>query len=255
MPNKGLIMSQKRVENLTPYNSGEKKGKQIAKMFNAIASRYDIMNRLISLGQDKRWRRKAISILKPQSPATILDIATGTGDMAIKMHSMLSTCKVTGCDISEGMLEVARKKVLDLGLASEIEFSLGDCISLPFEDNSFDAVTISFGIRNVEDIERGISEINRVLKPSGTLVILELSVPENSFYKFFYKIYTKLFIPTLGKIITGERRAYDYLRKSIAVVPQGKAMTNIMSKVGMTNCCYTYMTFGACAIYSAKKNI
>ncbi|MBO5721377.1 MAG: bifunctional demethylmenaquinone methyltransferase/2-methoxy-6-polyprenyl-1,4-benzoquinol methylase UbiE [Bacteroidales bacterium] len=246
-------MSQKRVEKVTPYNTGEKKGTQIAKMFNAIAFRYDIMNRLISLGQDKRWRRKAIEILTPQSPKTILDIATGTGDMAIKIHSMLSPCRVTGCDISEGMLDVAKKKVLNLALSHEIEFTIGDCISLPFDDNSFDAVTISFGIRNVEDIERGISEINRVLKPSGKLVILELSVPEKKFYKFFYNIYTKLFIPTLGKIITGERSAYDYLRKSIAVVPQGKAMTEIMDKVGMTDCSYNYMTFGACAIYSSSK--
>lgn len=246
-------MSQKSVERLTPYNSGENKGKQIAKMFNAIAFRYDIMNRLISLGQDKRWRRKAISILKPQMPKTILDIATGTGDMAIKLHSMLTPCKVTGCDISEGMMEVARKKVADLGLSEKINFTAGDCIALPFPDNSFDAVTISFGIRNVEDIEKGLSEINRVLTPNGKLVILELSVPENKFYKFFYNIYTKLFIPTLGKLITGERSAYDYLRKSIAVVPQGKAMLELMNKVGMTDSNYTYMTFGACAIYSAKK--
>jgi demethylmenaquinone methyltransferase/2-methoxy-6-polyprenyl-1,4-benzoquinol methylase len=246
-------MSQKSVERLTPYNSGENKGKQIAKMFNAIAFRYDIMNRLISLGQDKRWRRKAISILKPQMPKTILDIATGTGDMAIKLHSMLTPCKVTGCDISEGMMEVARKKVTDLGLSEKINFTAGDCIALPFPDNSFDAVTISFGIRNVEDIEKGLSEINRVLTPNGKLVILELSVPENKFYKFFYSIYTKLFIPTLGKLITGERSAYDYLRKSIAVVPQGKAMVELMNKVGMTDSNYTYMTFGACAIYSAKK--
>lgn len=246
-------MSQKSVERLTPYNSGENKGKQIAKMFNAIAFRYDIMNRLISLGQDKRWRRKAISILKPQMPKTILDIATGTGDMAIKLHSMLTPCKVTGCDISEGMMEVARKKVTDLGLSEKINFTAGDCIALPFPDNSFDAATISFGIRNVEDIEKGLSEINRVLTPNGKLVILELSVPENKFYKFFYNIYTKLFIPTLGKLITGERSAYDYLRKSIAVVPQGKAMVELMNKVGMTDSNYTYMTFGACAIYSAKK--
>lgn len=246
-------MSQKRVEKVTPYDSGEKKGTQIAKMFNAIASRYDIMNRLISLGQDNRWRRKAISILKSQSPSSILDIATGTGDMAVKIHSMLSPCRVTGCDISESMLGVAKKKIQNLGLENEIEFSLGDCISLPFEDNSFDAATISFGIRNVEDIERGISEINRVLKPGGTLVILELSVPEKSFYKFFYNIYTKLFIPVLGKIITGERSAYDYLRKSIAVVPQGKEMVDIMSKAGMTQGNYKYMTFGACAMYSARK--
>ncbi len=246
-------MSQKSVEKLTPYNSEENKGKQIAKMFNAIAFRYDVMNRLISLGQDKRWRRKAISILKPQIPKTILDIATGTGDMAIKLHSMLAPCKVTGCDISEGMMEVARKKVANLGLSDEICFTAGDCISLPFPDNSFDAVTISFGIRNVEDIEKGLSEINRVLTPNGKLVILELSVPENKFYKFFYNIYTKLFIPTLGKLITGERSAYDYLRKSIAVVPQGKVMVDIMEKVSMTDCNYTYMTFGACAIYTARK--
>ena len=246
-------MSQKSVEKLTPYNSGEKKGTQIAKMFNAIAFRYDIMNRLISLGQDKRWRRKAISILVPQTPKTVLDIATGTGDMAIKIHSILAPCRVTGCDISEGMMEVARKKVINLGLSEEITFSLGDCTSLPFPDNSFDAVTISFGIRNVEDIERGLSEINRVLTPGGNLVILELSVPENRFYKFFYTIYTKLVIPTLGKLITGERSAYDYLRKSIAVVPQGKSMVELMNKVGMVDCNYKYMTFGACAIYSAKK--
>ena len=151
-------------------------------------------------------------------------------------------------------MDVARKKVANLGLSKEITFTAGDCISLPFPDNSFDAVTISFGIRNVEDIERGLSEINRVLTPEGKLVILELSVPEKRFYKFFYTIYTKLIIPTLGKLITGERSAYDYLRKSIAVVPQGKAMTEIMEKVGMTDCNYTYMTFGACAIYSAKKH-
>lgn len=246
-------MTQKSVEQLTPYKSDEKKGKQIAKMFNAIAFRYDIMNRLISLGQDKRWRSRAISILKEESPRTILDIATGTGDMAIKIHSMLSPCSVTGCDISEGMLEVAKRKVSDAGIDKEITFCIGDCIALPFEDNSFDAATISFGIRNVEDIQKGIEEINRVLKPCGRLVILELSVPENSFYKFFYNIYTKLFIPTLGRIITGEKSAYSYLRESIKVVPQGNAMVEVMRRAGMVNGYHKYMTFGACAIYSATK--
>lgn len=242
-----------KVEKITPYNSTEKKGSQIARMFNAIAGRYDIMNRLISLGCDNSWRSKAISILKERNHSTVLDIATGTGDMALKIHKMLLPCKITGCDISEGMLAVAEKKVHQAGLDGEIDFKVGDCVSLPFEDDSFDAVTIAFGIRNVEDIQKGISEICRVLKPQGTLVILELSVPENRFYRFFYSIYTKFFIPLLGKIITGERSAYDYLRRSIQAVPQGEAMTSLLKSEGMVNCRYKYMTFGACAIYVGEQ--
>ncbi|MBP3353635.1 MAG: bifunctional demethylmenaquinone methyltransferase/2-methoxy-6-polyprenyl-1,4-benzoquinol methylase UbiE [Bacteroidales bacterium] len=246
-------MKSKNVEEVTPYESKERKGKQIAKMFNAIASRYDLMNRLISLGQDNSWREKAIAIIKENNASVILDIATGTGDMAINMYKAINNSNIVGCDISTGMLKVAEKKVTQQGLSEYITFKEGDCTTLPFEDNSFDAVSIAFGIRNVEDIKRGLSEIFRVLKPGGVAVILELSVPENRFYRFFYNIYTKLFIPTLGKIITGEKSAYEYLRRSIAAVPQGEEMLSLMRETKMITPQCKFMTFGACALYSAKK--
>ncbi len=246
-------MKSKNVEEVTPYESNERKGKQIAKMFNAIASRYDLMNRLISLGQDNSWREKAIAIIKENNASVILDIATGTGDMAINIHKAIKNCNIVGCDISTGMLNVAEKKVEQQELSEYITFKEGDCTTLPFEDNSFDAVSIAFGIRNVEDIKKGLSEIFRVLKPGGVAVILELSIPENRFYRFFYNIYTKLFIPTLGKIITGEKSAYEYLRRSIAAVPQGEEMLSLMRETNMITPFYKFMTFGACALYSAKK--
>ncbi|MEG1643342.1 MAG: bifunctional demethylmenaquinone methyltransferase/2-methoxy-6-polyprenyl-1,4-benzoquinol methylase UbiE [Bacteroidales bacterium] len=243
-------MGKKEVESIKPYNEMEGKGSQIKRMFDAIASKYDVMNRLISLGCDKRWRSSAIKELKRYPHENILDIATGTGDMAVMLYDMLDPVSVTGCDISEGMLKVAREKADEIGLSDKILFEVGDCTVLPFGDDVFDVATIAFGIRNFEDLSKGLSEIQRVLKPGGVLSIIELSVPKNRLCGLFYNIYTGVIIPALGRILAKDTSAYLYLGHSVKAVPQGVAMTVLMKDAGFENCKFRYMTFGVCAVYT-----
>lgn len=240
-------------ENILPYNSEEHKGVQVRRMFNAIAGKYDLLNHTLSFGFDKSWRRKGINFLRPFSPQYILDIATGTGDLAISMQKKLHPISIKGVDISEGMMDIARKKALKEGLQNQISFEYQDCTSLTITDNTFDAVTASFGVRNFEDIEKGLTEMYRVMKPGGHLMILELSTPEHFPMKQLYRIYSNMIIPNIGRIISKEKSAYDYLPASIKVVPQGKVMEDLLTKVGFKEAKARTLTFGICSLYTGTK--
>lgn len=240
-------------EQILPYNSEEHKATQVKRMFDSIAGTYDRLNHTLSFGIDKIWRRKGIAFLRPFSPASILDIATGTGDLAISMYRRLKANRIVGADISEGMMEVGRRKVDKAGLSEHISFEYQDCTALTFADNSFDAVTAAFGVRNFEDIEQGIAEMYRVLKPGGHLMILELSSPEHFPMKQLYSIYSKVVIPTIGRLLSKEHTAYSYLPASVKVVPQGKVMTDLLSRVGFDEARSRTFTFGICSLYTASK--
>lgn len=217
-------------ENIKPYNADEKKSVQVEKMFDNIAHVYDRLNHTLSLGIDKSWRRKAIAWLKPFHPQRIMDVATGTGDFAIQAYQDLLPEELIGTDISEGMMNVGKEKVQRNGLTGKIIFAKEDCTSLTFGAESFDAVTVAFGVRNFEDLDKGLSEICRVLTPNGKLVILELSYPEKFPMKQLYAIYSRIVIPTLGKLFSKDNSAYHYLPQSIKAFPQGEVMKNIIGK-------------------------
>jgi demethylmenaquinone methyltransferase/2-methoxy-6-polyprenyl-1,4-benzoquinol methylase len=222
-------------------------------MFDAIAEKYDPMNRLMSLGNDRSWRKKAILSLKESNPKKILDVATGTGDFAIAAYNLLSPEKITGIDISEGMLRIGQQKIEKLGLTDRITFQAGDSTRLDFEAQSFDAVTVAFGVRNFESLSKGLCEICRVLKTGGVAVILELSQPENAFWKFGYKLDTKLAIPVLARFISKDVRAYNYLPQSIEAFPQGKKMKELLLECGFSKVEVRTFTLGSCSFYRAVK--
>ena len=242
-----------RPENVLPYNNEEQKGSQVRRMFNAIARRYDLLNHTLSLGFDKGWRRHGVSFLAPFRPKTILDIATGTGDLAILMHRMLRPDKIIGADISEGMIEVGRQKVEAEGLSDTISFELQDCLELTYETGSFDAVTAAFGVRNFEDMEKGIGEMYRILTPGGHIIILELSTPVMFPMKQLYRLYSRTVIPFVGRMLSKEKAAYDYLPQSVKVVPQGTAMTALLARCGFKDVRSRTFTFGICSLYTGKK--
>ena len=222
-------------------------------MFDSIAETYDQLNHTLSFGIDKIWRRKGIAFLRPFSPKTILDIATGTGDLAISMYEKLRPDHIVGADISLGMMEVGRKKVAAAGYSEHISFEQQDCTALTYEENSFDAVTAAFGVRNFENIEQGISEMYRVLKPGGHIMILELSTPEHFPMRQLYQIYSKTVIPFIGRLLSKEKAAYDYLPASIKVVPQGKVMTDLLTRQGFKQARVRTFTFGICSLYTGSK--
>ena len=213
-------------EQILPYNNEEHKTTQVRRMFDSIAGTYDQLNHTLSLGIDKIWRRKGIAFLRPFSPASILDIATGTGDLAISMHRRLKADRIIGADISEGMMEVGRQKVAEAGLSDHITFEYQDCTALTYPDNSFDAVH---------------------------LMILELSSPVHFPMKQLYNIYSKVVIPTVGRLLSKEHTAYSYLPASIKVVPQGKVMTDLLSRVGFSEARSHTFTFGICSLYTGSK--
>ncbi len=246
-------MSSFGSEKVLPYNQKEHKGIQVRRMFDAIAGKYDLLNHTLSFGFDKGWRRKGIAFLRPFAPKQILDIATGTGDLAISMQRTLAADRIIGADISEGMMQVGREKVAKAGLQSHIFFEQQDCTALTYEENSFDAVTAAFGVRNFEHIEQGLSEMYRVLKPGGHLMILELSMPEHFPMKQLYSIYSKVVIPYIGRFISKEKEAYSYLPASIKVVPQGKVMEDLLSRVGFKEAKARTFTFGICSLYTGSK--
>ena len=192
-------------EKILPYNNDEQKSTQVRRMFDSIAGTYDLLNHALSFGIDKGWRKKGISFLKPYAPSEVLDIATGTGDLAISIYKMLAPDKIIGADISEGMMDVGRKKVADLGLSSTILFEQQDCLNLSYEENSFDAITAAFGVRNFENLEKGLTDILRTLKPGGQLIILETSVPTQFPFKQGYYIYTNFIMPTIGKLFSKDK--------------------------------------------------
>ncbi|WP_300569756.1 bifunctional demethylmenaquinone methyltransferase/2-methoxy-6-polyprenyl-1,4-benzoquinol methylase UbiE [Flavobacterium sp.] len=236
-----------------PYkNSDLGKKEQVAKMFDTISSKYDNLNRVISFGVDVKWRKKILKMVAEKNPASILDIATGTGDMAILL-SQTNADKIIGLDISAGMLEVGKQKIAQKNLSHKIEMVLGDSEKIPFDDNSFDAITVGFGIRNFEDLEKGLSEILRVLKPNGIFVILETSVPEKFPFKQGYKFYTKNILPIIGKLFSKDKVAYQYLSDSASIFPYGEKLNNILQKIGFIEVKHLPQTFGVATIYSASK--
>lgn len=240
-------------EKITPYkNSTLGKKEQVAQMFDTISGNYDSLNRVISFGIDVKWRKKVLKIVSDSKPKIILDIATGTGDLAILM-AQSNAEKIIGLDISSGMLEVGRKKIEDKKLSNIIELVLADSENMPFEDNYFDAITVGFGVRNFENLEKGFAEILRVLKPNGVFVILETSVPVKTPYKQGYRFYSKYILPIIGKLFSKDNSAYGYLSESAAVFPFGEALNNILRKIGFINVVAMPQTFGVATIYSASK--
>jgi demethylmenaquinone methyltransferase/2-methoxy-6-polyprenyl-1,4-benzoquinol methylase len=240
-------------EKVKPYkNSDLGKKEQVAKMFDTISNEYDGLNRVISFGIDVSWRKKVVEIIKKTNPSTILDIATGTGDLAIHLAKTNAT-KIIGLDISEGMLQVGRKKIEVLKLNNTIEMVFGDSENIPFENNSFDAITVAFGVRNFENLSKGLLEIYRVLKPGGTFVVLETSVPTKTPFKQGYNFYSTKILPTIGKLFSKDKVAYKYLSDSAASFPFGDAFNNILLKNGFINVENRPQTFGVASIYIAKK--
>lgn len=238
---------------ITPYKDSDLgKKEQVTKMFNTISKNYDGLNRVISFGIDIKWRKKVVEILKKEQPNSILDIATGTGDLAIALINT-GAKKIIGLDISTGMLAVGKDKVKDKNLDNNIEMVVGDSENLVFDDNSFDAVTVSFGVRNFETLETGMAEILRVLKPNGSLVILETSVPTKTPYKQGYKFYTKNILPLIGKMFSKDNSAYGYLSESASVFPHGENFNNILREIGFIDVTNKPQTFGVASIYIVKK--
>lgn len=240
-------------EKVKPYkNSNASKKEQVTEMFDTISNEYDGLNRVISFGIDVKWRNKVVKIVGNKQPENILDIATGTGDLAINLAAT-NAKEIIGLDISNGMLEVGRKKINSKKLENIISMVIGDSENLPFEDNTFDAITVAFGVRNFENLEKGLSEILRVLKPNGIFVILETSVPTNPIYKFGYKIYSKFILPTIGKLFSKDKIAYNYLSESASVFPYGEELNNILRKIGFINVEDKPQTMGVATIYTASK--
>ena len=239
---------------ITPYNSeqGTKK-QQVADMFNNISKTYDFLNHFLSLGIDIIWRKKAINELKKDQPKRILDVATGTGDFAFEALSILKPDKIIGVDISQGMLDIAKQKITKRNLQDKFEVKLGDSERLPFEAGEFDAVTVAFGVRNFENLEPGLADINRVLKTGGKAVVLEFSKPKGFPVKQLYKLYFNYITPGIGKLFSKDSRAYSYLPESVAAFPDGKTFTALMDKVGFKNTKCRPLAFGICSIYTGVK--
>ena len=246
-------MSNYPQENIKPYNENERKAVQVEKMFDNIAPTYDNLNHVLSMGIDKSWRRKAINMLKPFHPQNMMDVATGTGDFAIQACQVLQPKELIGTDISEGMMNVGREKVKAVGLDKQISFAKEDCTALTFPENRFDAITVAFGIRNFENLDKGLKEMYRVLTPGGHLVILELSQPEGFPMKQLYAIYSKVVIPSIGKLLSKDRSAYTYLPESIKAFPQGEIMQGILHKAGFSQVSFKRLTMGICTLYFATK--
>ena len=240
-------------ENIKPYNDSESKTAQVEKMFDNIAPAYDKLNHALSWNIDKSWRRKAIGLLKPFHPQYVMDVATGTGDFAIQACRILQPKELIGTDISEGMMNIGKEKVRQAGLEHLNSFAKKDCTALSFTYCRFDAVTVAFCVRNFEDLAKGVQEISRVLIPGGHLVILELSAPERFPMKQLYALYSKIVIPTLGKLLSKDRNAYTYLPQSIKAFPQGEAMTDIIRKAGFSQVTFQRLTLGICTLYFATK--
>lgn len=241
-------------EKIKPYKeSGSNKKEQVEQMFDTISGNYDGLNRVISFGSDISWRKKVLRLVLETAPDSILDIATGTGDLAIKFAKKSTASRIVGLDLSEGMLSVARNKISGTALQEKVSFIKGDSEALPFEDDSFEAITVSFGIRNFEHLDAGLSEINRVLKKRGLFVILETSVPSRTPFRQGYRFYTKRILPLIGKLFSKDKVAYRYLCESASVFPHGEVLNNILRKNGFIEVKNKPQTFGVATIYTATK--
>lgn len=238
---------------VTPYKSSDQsKKEQVEQMFDNISGEYDGLNRVISFGIDVKWRKKVVQLVADTNPDSILDIATGTGDLIINMAST-NASKLVGLDISEGMLSVGRKKIAAKELDDRIEMMQADSENMPFEDHTFDAITVAFGVRNFETLEKGLAEILRVLKPGGIFVILETSVPTKTPFKQGYNFHSKVILPTVGKLFSKDKNAYGYLSESANAFPFGEVLNNILRKIGFKDVQHKPQTFGVATIYTATK--
>ena len=240
-------------EEIKPYGKEGEKGKLVEEMFDNIAPTYDTLNHRLSWDIDKGWRKKAIRQLLPFQPKAILDIATGTGDFAILSAKELRPQRMIGIDISEGMMKIGQKKVEAEGLQHIVSFKKDDCTHLSFDDNSFDAVTAAFGIRNFQNLDQGLSEMYRVLRPNGHLSIVELTTPVSFPMKQLFKLYSHTILSVYGKLISKDTSAYSYLTKTIEAFPQGEVMLDILRKAGFKNASFKRLTFGICTMYFATK--
>ena len=238
---------------ILPYKDSElTKKEQVRQMFDTISGKYDGLNRLITFGTDVSWRKRLISLVSATSPESVLDIATGTGDLALAF-ARTPAKSIVGLDLSPGMLEIGQQKVTDRGLGDKVQMVLGDSEALEFETGSFDAVTVAFGVRNFEDLEKGLAEIYRVLKPGGILAVLETSVPEKQPYRWGYRFHGKYLLPLLGRLFSGQGTAYSYLSESAAAFPYGEEFNNILGKIGFIGMKHEPQTFGVATIYTATK--
>jgi demethylmenaquinone methyltransferase/2-methoxy-6-polyprenyl-1,4-benzoquinol methylase len=240
-------------KDVKPYKDSEvEKKKQVEQMFDNISDNYDGLNRIISFGIDLKWRRKVIEMVKKTNPKYILDVATGTGDLAIALADS-DAKKIIGLDISAGMLQVGKDKIQKKELNKRIEMIQADSENLPYPDHTFDAITVAFGVRNFENLEKGLSEIYRVLSPGGIFVVLETSVPTKFPFKQGYKVYSNYILPNIGKLFSKDKSAYQYLSESASVFPFGEKFNNILRKIGFTDVENLPQTFGVSTIYSATK--
>ena len=237
---------------VVPYKDSLSKKDQVAKMFNNISRRYDFLNQLLSLGIDKMWRRRAIGVLEPLNPKVVLDVATGTGEFALEALR-LNPDKIYGIDIADGMLDIGREKILAKKVSERIELLHGDSENIPFMENKFDAVTVAFGVRNFENLKRGLSEILRVLKPGGMIVVLEFSKPSSFPFKQIYNFYFRFILPRIGSMVSHDKAAYTYLPKSVEAFPDGEDFLRILHDVGFKNTKCSSLTFGISSIYIGSK--
>ena len=240
-------------ETIKPYEAETGKAAQVERMFDNIAPTYDKLNHRLSWDIDKGWRRKAIQLLEPYKPQTLLDIATGTGDFAILAAEMLKPKRLVGADISEGMMEIGRQKVKAKGLQDIISFEKEDCLALSYPDGAFDAVTAAFGIRNFADLDKGLTEMCRVLKEGGHLSIVELTTPVSFPMKQLFHVYSHTVLPLYGRLISKDTSAYAYLTKTIEAFPQGEHMMEIFRKAGFREASFKRLTYGICTCYFATK--
>jgi len=241
-------------DKVVPFkDSADSKKEQVGKMFDKIAFRYDFLNHFLSAGIDRGWRRKAIKQLRSLNPRSILDVATGTADMAILSAKLLTPDKIVGIEISEGMLEIGKKKIEKLGLQRRIELLKGDSETISFDNNSFDAVTVAFGVRNFQDLELGLNEIKRVLKPGGKLIVLECTKPKLLVIKNLYNLYFNAIAPFIGRVISKNKNAYQYLNESVQKFPEGNDFVQILKKLGYKNASCKTLSLGISSIYSGEK--
>lgn len=239
-------------DSVTPYNNSNPKKEQVAQMFDNISGRYDLLNSILSFGTHKGWRKKCVKMIASRHPKNILDVATGTADFAIECVK-LHPAKITGIDISEGMMKHGREKIKKLGLENVITLESGNAETVTYPDNTFDAIVIGFGVRNFQDLKKGLSNLNRILKPGGQIVILEFSYPTNPIIKAGYSFYFSYITPLIGKIFSKDPRAYSYLMESVKAFPNNNNFVAILNETGFTNTGYKGLSMGVAAIYYGQK--
>ncbi|MCH2022941.1 MAG: bifunctional demethylmenaquinone methyltransferase/2-methoxy-6-polyprenyl-1,4-benzoquinol methylase UbiE [Saprospiraceae bacterium] len=248
-----MSLKEVKSESIKPYDEIEDKKGQVSSMFNNIAKYYDSLNRILSLGIDKRWRKKTIALLLEDKPQNILDVATGTADLALEANKQLKPKKITGVDISEKMLEIGQKKIIKAGLENVISLHEGDSENLPFEDNTFDAAIVAFGVRNFANVQAGLKEMVRVLQKDSKIVVLEFSRPTMFPFKQGFNLYFKYILPFIGRLTSKDKKAYGYLYESVQAFPEGEDFLDLLTNIGLKNTSCKKLSLGICTIYSAVK--